>query len=299
MRNAQGVVDEAGRGVREFSMVVGLFAVTAFLSGASPAFGWGLVAHRIVTESACERMPPDVASFFVKQSGRLQEASVEPDTVLRASDPDREEKRHFINIDALETFPFEGVPHGYAEAAEKYGETRIRRQGTLPWRIAAVLDDLRAAMRRKAGREVATQAGYLSHYVGDLFQPLHLTKNYDGQLTCNAGIHHAFESEMIERSASRYRETVRKSRGAVTSVDRPGAAVFRWIQESYPLGARILEADVGALKALKGEGRDYYEELDRLAGPMAERQLSAAAAAVASLWYTAWVDAGKPALQAP
>jgi hypothetical protein len=280
-------------------MLVSLVAAMVLLSsGSRPAFGWGLVAHRVVTESAAEHMPSGLASFFGRESARLQEMSVEPDTVLKREEPGREEKRHFINIDALDTFPFEGVPVPYAEAASLFGETKLRKQGTLPWRIASVLDDLRGAMRRKDAAGIVRQAGYLSHYVADLFQPLHLTKNFDGQLTCNAGIHHAFESEMIERSSSRYRTAVMESRVVAATVERPGETVFRWIRETYPLVERILEADHEAMKALKDDGKDYYQELDKLAGPIVERQLSAAAAAVASLWYTAWVQAGKPAMPA-
>jgi hypothetical protein len=288
-----------GRGLAGVRAPV-LLAAASALVPAGEARAWGLVAHRIVTEAAAEKVPPDAAPFFRRSASRLSDLSLEPDTVLRARDPDREDRRHFINLDALEpAYPAEDVPHGYEEAAGRYGEARLRREGILPWRIASVLDDLRAAMRRRDAAEVLRQAGYLSHYVADAHQPLHLTRNHDGQLTCNAEIHHAFESEMIERGAAAYRAALRASRAPAAAVDRPLATVFRWMRESYADVARILEADTAALRALKGEGKDYYAELQRLAGPVAERRLAAAAAAVASLWYTAWVDAGRPELPPP
>lgn len=264
------------------------------------AFPWGLLAHRIVTEAACGRMPPDVAPYYLGISGRVQELSLEPDTVLRARDTAGEEaRRHFINLDAYEPWPFAGIPREYDDAKSRFGESRVKKNGLLPWRIGNVLRDLVASMRRKDPQGIALQSGYLSHYVADSYQPLHLTLNHDGQGSCNLGIHHAFEAEMIERQAQRYRGAVMRARGSVAAIQHPVNAVFNRMRDDYPLAARIMEADTSALHGLKNEGKDYWEELDRLAGPIAERQMSAAATAVASLWYTAWLDAGRPRLAAP
>jgi hypothetical protein len=40
----------------------------------------------------------------------------------------------------------------------------------------------------------------------------------------------------------------------------------------------------------------YYAMFYKLAGPLAEKRLEAGASFVSSLWYTAWVRAGKPVL---
>lgn len=278
-------------------LAVALAAAACALS-TPDASAWGHVGHRIVSEAAAERMPPDVAPFFRAASARLSDASLEPDTVLKARDPE-EGRRHYINLDALAPYPFDAIPVEYEEAQSRFGPEVMKRSGTLPWRVAGVLKDLTAAMRRKNAPEIVRQAGWLSHYAGDAFQPLHLTKNHDGQESCNQDIHEAFESEMIERGGASLREAVRRGRGSVAAVERPVAQAFRWMRDGYPLVEKILDADRAAMKGLKTEGRDYYESLLRLAGPVAERQLSAAANAVASLWYTAWLDAGRPALPAP
>ncbi|NJL26208.1 MAG: hypothetical protein HC902_14335 [Calothrix sp. SM1_5_4] len=41
-------------------------------------------------------------------------------------------------------------------------------------------------------------AGVLSHYVGDLAQPLHVSENYDGQMTGQKGIHSYFEDTCVD-----------------------------------------------------------------------------------------------------
>src|SRR6266850_7159630 len=230
--------------------------LAVFLSSTGASHAWGLLAHRIVTESAGERMPPDVAPFFKRASARLQELSLEPDTVLRARDRAGDEaRRHFIDLDAYEPFPFTGIPREYDEAQDRYGDARVRRNGILPWRIASVLKDLTAAMRGKDAQEIARQAGYLSHYVADSYQPLHLTVNHDGQGSCNLGIHHAFETAMIERQAERFRDDVRRSGGAAGAIEHPLIFVFNGMRERYGLVARILEADTAALHQMKNGGK--------------------------------------------
>ena len=42
----------------------------------------------------------------------------------------------------------------------------------------------------------------------------------------------------------------------------------------------------------------YFATFCKLAGPLAEKRIEAGASFVSSLWYTAWVRAGKPVLPA-
>ncbi|MBI3450533.1 MAG: hypothetical protein HY049_16680 [Acidobacteria bacterium] len=262
-----------------------------------PAFPWGLAAHRVITESAAERVPGPPADFFRRASRGLQDASLAPDTSLRAHDRTGEEARsHFIDLDAYEPFPFAGIPRRLEDAEARYGRDAVARNGTLPWRIAGVLGDLTAAMRRGDAPRVVRDAGYLSHYVGDAYQPLHLTIHHDGDGACGEGIHRAFEAGMIERALPRYRDAVRRGAATVEPVEHPLAFVLDRMREGYPLAARILEADLDAVRDMRKDGRDYWEGLDRRAGLIAERQMTSAAGTIASLWYTAWIDAGRPDL---
>jgi len=251
----------------------------------------------VITESAAQRVSGPAADFFRRAGRRLSDASVEPDTILRGHDRSGEEPRsHFINLDAYEPFPFAGIPRQIEDAEARYGRDAVARNGTLPWRIAGVLKDLAGAMRRGDGARIVTNAGYLSHYVGDAYQPLHLTVHHDGEGACGEGIHRAFEAVMIERSLPRYRDAVLRGRAAVEAIDHPVAFLLDRMRESYPLAERILEADRDATRGMRKDGRDYWEELDRRAGPIAERQMTSAAATVAALWHAAWVDAGRPDL---
>ena len=47
-------------------------------------------------------------------------------------------------------------------------------------------------------KQALQNVGVLSHYVGDISQPLHVSENYDGQMTGNKGIHQFFETTIIK-----------------------------------------------------------------------------------------------------
>jgi hypothetical protein len=276
-----------------------LSVVISLLSLPTPAaFAWGLTGHEIVTREAVRRLPPALAPFYESAEDLLVRKSHEPDTLLKDRDP-RETRRHHINLDVLEEPPFEALPPTHEKAEERYGEEELREAGTLPYRIKKMMAELTQAMRSGERDAIVTSSGYLSHYVADAHQPLHLTSNFDGQMTCNAGIHDAFESGMIERFASKYAASIKQRNVSVAVVRDPFRRLLRHMQRAYPLIREILDADTAALKALKTRGEDYFESLDRGSGSIAEQELSAAANLVASLWQTAWVRAGKPKLQDP
>ncbi len=239
-------------------------------------------------------MPADSRAFFEAAADALAEASLEPD-MLKDGDPG-ERSRHYLNLDLLGEPPYEDLPRDRDEASRRYGKEKLAKAGTLPWQILEVFEDLVDAMKAGDGERITRVAGHLAHYAGDLFQPLHLTSNFDGQRSCNQGIHEAFESEMIERRAEVYREAVARGRAAAGPLDDPAGQVLSWVVENARLVDEILAADTASLRALKKERKDYFDSMDRMAGPLAERQMSAAAGAIASLWHTAWVRAGRPSL---
>ena len=55
------------------------------------------------------------------------------------------------------------------------------------------------ALRAGDWTSAVTWAADLGHYTADSHQPLHCTKNYDGQNTGNDGVHFRFEVMMMDR----------------------------------------------------------------------------------------------------
>jgi hypothetical protein len=85
--------------------------------------------------------------------------------------------------------------------------------GSVPWRIGQISDllvttfktikELQSKNAPKTEIEaqmknVLVYSGILAHYIGDLTQPLHITKNYDGGDTGQKGIHAFFETKLID-----------------------------------------------------------------------------------------------------
>ncbi|HEY3175350.1 MAG TPA: hypothetical protein VGK94_06255 [Candidatus Polarisedimenticolia bacterium] len=274
-----------------------ILALSVSLASISHASAWGFAAHRIVTENAAAATPAGMTAFYKAGTQRLSDASIEPDSILKDRDGEREKRRHYIDLDELSSPPFRDLPFDEEKARAAYGDARVDAAGTLPWRILTVLGQLRDAFRKGDVEKIISRSGWLSHYVADAYQPLHTTKNHDGQETCNEGVHLAFETDMIDLKKSLYRaETAVPASFVPEVIKEPRKFIFTEILGSYELVDDVLSADTQAVAAVKKQRKSYYEELERQVGPLARRQMSRATATVINLWYTAWFTAGRPEL---
>ncbi|RMD96215.1 MAG: S1/P1 Nuclease [Calditrichaeota bacterium] len=262
----------------------------------SQGFGWGFLGHKMIHRQALKALPQEVRPFFEKHREYLVEHSIDPD-LWRKNDP-KEGNRHYIDIDVYGKYPFKELPRDYEAAVKKFGKDKIEENGIAPWWIVREYKQLVKAMRKRKTRAILRHASALGHYVADLHMPLHTTENYDGQLTGNHGIHRRFERDMIEIYASKLKFDVQPAR----YISDPLNFIFDVILQSYRYVDDILKADdnskIKGKKYEKHEDYDqiYYSRLFKQTGKLAQRQMSRAASAIASLWYSAWVDAGKPKL---
>jgi hypothetical protein len=270
------------------------------------SLGWGSRAHPEIHRHAVRVLPADMKAFFERHADTLAARSVEPDLHRRADS--LEAYYHYIDIDRYGAYPFRELPRSYAEAVKKFGKATVDTNGTLPWRIAEFTGRLSDAMKRKDETEILYYATYLGHYVSDAHVPLHTVENYDGQLTNQKGLHARWESRIPEMFGENFRYDV----GAPYRMEDPLASAFGIVLESHLLADSVLALDMEAregipeqelMKMVERRGRmelqmseKYYARYYKLLNGMVERQLAASARRVASYWYTAWVDAGKPDL---
>lgn len=282
--------------------VVGL--ALSLLAGSVPVGAWGMDVHRMITEHAIDRLPPDVKPLFIRHKAFIAEHSVDPDlwriADLKSAWGD-EPPNHFLDIDFEEgsTAPFLNVPRDYDAYVKKYGVGPTTRYGRLPWRAEEIYNRLVDAMKmlgRPDAPYAADNARYLlavlAHYIEDAHQPLHGALNYDGQMTNQRGIHSRFETQLILRNRNAWTWTP----GPVQEITDFREFMFKTVVDSQQLVAELLAADLKA-----AEGRDFYdngyfEVLLKEAGPMAQRRMNEAATAVASAAYSAWIAAGRPAI---
>ena len=112
-----------------------------------------------------------------------------------------EAPRHFLDIDIYGPYPFVELPHNYDDAVAKFGVEIVTKRGLATWRIAEYTQLLSEAMKSGDAQKIVQTAGALAHYVEDIHMPLHVVKNYNGQLTNQHGVHQRFEDDMVDAYA--------------------------------------------------------------------------------------------------
>ncbi|HOI53786.1 MAG TPA: S1/P1 nuclease [Phycisphaerae bacterium] len=221
----------------------------------------------------------------------------------------QERSRHFFDIDAMtdEPPPFAAFPRDRRQAALKaaehllqhdprlaaellgedpdhpatkldaadrsrwpqLGEAALARHGTLPWVIRDQVTRLTEAFRQKRRDRIEEAMADLSHFVGDLHQPLHTTRNYDGQMTGNRGIHAAFEIYLVIRRKTLSLQDLERLPPELLSpydaVDDVVAAAIEQAGRNAEWTGRLLAADTEARRrsGITDEDVAYLKALDR------------------------------------
>lgn len=256
-------------------------------------FGWGVEGHKLVAKKALEALPAE----FAKLSPLFQEIidkSIDPDT---RKDADKSEGvKHYIDIDYYPEFRAGNMITDLSKLEEKYGEKQVNRMGILPWAATNTYNKLVEAL--KAGDKDVTvrMMADLAHYVGDAHQPMHTIMNYNGQLSNQEGIHERYESVTIEKFYPEITASIHVHK--LEKVPDVKSFMFSIILNSNILSPSLFYADSIISKENKGEFNDqYYQTFWKFTRNITIQQLSAASHALASLYLSAWQDAGKPSFE--
>lgn len=244
---------------------------------------WGWGSHRFINNAAVDHLPAEM-SFFQDHRDFLSEHSVDPDT---DSDPGY---YHYIDIDDYPEFFTGELPHEWQAMMDMYGQSRVEDNGIVPWVIEWWMEDLKNLMEAGEWDDVWQVAAELGHYVADSHQALHLTLNYNGQLTGNYGIHSRYETNMMNPRLDQivFEDSIA---GYWTT---PMDSIFSYIGAIYPIVDLVMAADDAAHDVDPGYGTTYYNMMWQALGDTTIWTLERAALDLASIWYTCWVDAGSP-----
>jgi hypothetical protein len=263
---------------------------------------WGFFGHRKINRMAVFTLPVEMISFYKANINYIEEASVNPDR-RRLAVPG-EAPRHYIDMDVYGN----DLPFIWKEALDKFGNDSLQAHGILPWHIYKTYFDLRDAFIVKDPEKILRLSADLGHYIADAHVPLHTTKNYDGQLTDQVGIHGFWESRLPELFAERYDLFTGR---AVYQANVQQAAWRAVLQSHLAVDSvlrldKSLEAEWGEKKfGFESKGKQtvkvfspaYSKAYHELLQGMVEKQMRAAILMTGSVWYTAWVDAGQPDLK--
>jgi hypothetical protein len=279
------------------------------LLGASyPSFCWGFWAHQKINYYAVFLLPPEMLVFYKPNITFITEHAIDPDK-RRYAVAD-EGPRHYIDIDHYGTYPYPELPHKWEDAVAKYSEDTLKANGIVPWHVQVMLQRLTAAFKDKNYSRILKNSAELGHYIADAHVPLHASSNHNGQLTNQKGIHAFWESRVPELLADKEFDFFV---GKATYIKDPGAFIWERVLESAKAADSVLTFERDLTKDFKEDQKYSFEQrngviirqyssaftiaFNKKLDGMIERRMRQSISAIASFWYTAWVNAGQPDLK--
>ncbi|MHA7130262.1 zinc dependent phospholipase C family protein [Algoriphagus namhaensis] len=271
------------------------------------AFGfWGFYAHGLINQLATYSLPPEMVIFFKPNQDFIKEKAVNPDRRRYAVQGEAE--KHYIDLDHFSDSAKISLPIYWNDALKLYSEDSLRAHGIGPWSAYLTFISLTKAFQEKNPNAILRLSADLGHYLADLNVPLHTTKNYNGQLTGQEGIHGFWESRIPEIQASDYALWV----GKAEYVERPQQAIWDAVFAAHSQVDSVLSIEKSLSAAFPADQKYSFEERNGLTirvysrefslayeealNGQIERQMKKSIKMIADFWYTAWINAGQPDL---
>jgi hypothetical protein len=250
---------------------------------------WGEKAHRKINTSCVEFFPPELANLKV-WAVVLGDHSSDADFRKKTDKP--EFVKHFIDIDNYEDFVKKHkIEENFEAACSKYGKEVVMKNGTLPWSTDSTFKALVQNFKSGNWNQAALTAADLGHYVGDGFMPLHVTANYNGQFSGQTGVHHRYEETMIDR----INNEIQIKPSPIKKIDDVQSFIFNYLYANNSKIAQLLKADKDAYEQAERQYNGaYYQSLWQKTRVLTIGQLQESSKILASLIFTAWLEAGKP-----
>ena len=250
---------------------------------------WGDKAHRKINSSCVEFFPKEIQGLKAWAPILADHAS---DADILKKTEKTEFVRHFIDIDIYEDFNKKRkIVEDFNAACTKYGKEKVIKNGTLPWTTDSTYHALVHDFKTGNWNQAVLTSANLGHYVGDGFMPLHITANYNGQLTAQTGIHRRYEETMIDR----YIDGVQLKVSGIHKIYKVQPFIFDYLYTNNSYIGLLLQADKLAYEQAGRRYNDiYYDSLWGKTSLFTIKLLTESSKTLAELIYTAWIEAGKP-----
>ena len=269
-------------------MKIKLFILLFLTTGLS--FPWGDKGHKLIANKAVELLKEKIKNIEQYQD-YITEHSVDPDT--RKDQDKTEGPKHYIDIDFYKEFLEGRMIQDKDQLISLYSDSVVTKMGLLPWATLETLKNLTKAFKEKNRDKVLIYTSDMAHYVGDAHQPMHTILNYDGQFTNQKGVHARYEIYMVNKYIDELSDGTKGFE--VVYVKEPLDYIFNYISDSNSLSEVLFAADkFAASKAGSMESDEYLRLLWFKTKYITGIQFEEAYNSLASLIYTAWVDAGEP-----
>ncbi len=284
-----------------------VISLLLLLAVSHAAYCWGFYAHRKINYYAVFLLPPEMMKLYKSSASFLEEHAVDPDK--RRYVIKEEGARHYIDIDRYGNYPYDSLPRRWNEAVAKFSADTLQAYGIVPWWLQTMLHRLTDAFKNKDQSKILKYSAEIGHYMADAHVPLHATKNHNGQYTNQKGIHGFWESRIPELLAENEWDFFI---GKAEYISNPADFIWARVLESAAAADTVLSYEKELSQQFPPDQRFSFEERNgiivrqyssayakaydaKLKG-MIERRMRQSVFAVASFWYTAWVNAGQPDL---
>lgn len=292
--------------------VKGILCLSVFIGFTLPCCGWGFYAHRKINYYSVFLLPPEMMVLYKPHIGFLEEHAVDPDK-RRYAVP-AEAPRHFIDIDHYGDYPYVALPRNWTAAVAKYSEDSLNNYGIVPWWLQTLLNRLTEAFEEKNQAKILRYSAEMGHYLSDAHVPLHACSNHNGQYSDQKGIHGFWESRIPELLADKSAITNGWDFfiGKAEYIRNPSEFIWKRILESAAAADTVLRYEKELSKKFPSDQKYAFEQrngmiirqyssafsiaYDGILKGMIERRMRQSIYAIASFWYTAWVNAGQPDL---
>ncbi len=208
---------------------------------------------------------------------------------------------------------------------------KLNKTGTAPLRFEQLIkkmqDALAKAKKAKSHAEMVEDvneallyAGLASHFIGDMAQPLHVTKNYDGWENGAGGLHSYFETDIVDAlglglpdrvykyakakkpAAALWEKIPAAERKSMKPVDMAWLVVLDSLEQVnrlFELDRKNswLKASIDGGKKKKPAERKPAQDVSAAYEGLVEERLAVAADALSDAWILAWKAAGSPDLK--
>ncbi|PWT89534.1 MAG: S1/P1 Nuclease [Acidobacteria bacterium] len=271
------------------------------------SFSWGFYAHKKINSYAVFLLPPQMMVLYKRNIDFITEHAVDPDK-RRYAIPE-EGARHYIDIDHYGKYPFGALPRKWNDAVSKFSADTLQAYGIVPWWVELMMHRLTNAFEEKNQASILKLSAELGHYIADAHVPLHANSNHNGQYTNQQGIHAFWESRVPELLADKEWDFFI---GKAEYIKDPGSFIWQRVLESAAAADTVLQYERQLREKFSPDKKFSFEDRNgiivrqysssftraydaKLKG-MIERRMRQAIYAVASFWFTAWVNAGEPDL---
>jgi Zinc dependent phospholipase C len=285
-----------------------IFLFSFFLLLSQQVFCWGFYAHKKINYYAVFLLPPEMMVLYKPNIDFITEHAVDPD--MRRYAVPEEGPRHYIDIDHYGKYPYDSLPRKWNDAVTKYSEDTLNTYGIVPWWLQTMLSRLTNAFKEKNQAKILKYSAEIGHYIADSHVPLHANSNHNGQFTDQKGIHGFWESRIPELLAEKEWDFFI---GKADYIKNPADFIWKRVLESGAAADTVLKYEKELTKTFPSDQKFSFEDrngitirqyssvfskkYNEMLKGMVERRMRQSIYAVASFWYTAWINAGQPDLK--